>query len=65
MRCLKCGGLIDNRERCESEFFDYKHIDCWVGTCVDCGTTYQWEETFISTGIDNFRILDDFENSGV
>jgi hypothetical protein len=65
MKCLKCGGHIDNCERCESEFSGHKHTDYWVGTCANCGTIHQWEEIFISTGIDDLRIVDYSENGGV
>ena len=65
MKCLKCGGQIGNCECYEFKFSGYKHIDYCVGTCENCGAIHQWEETFISTGIGDLRIVGYSGNGGV
>ena len=65
MKCLKCDERISRRECYELETFGDKHIEYWVGTCANCGTTHQWEEIYLFSGIEDLRIVDYSENGGV
>lgn len=58
MKCLKCGGRINHRECCELETWGDKHVEYWVGTCANCETVHQWEETYLFADIEDLRIVD-------